>query len=138
VTKDCSLAGVRLGYVTGPVGLIYVPEQLAITWSVNEFAQIAGIAAIEAQAEYECMWRDLRDESTSFKAGYSPLETPMHYFLMEVGGARLLGKRLLAEVMLVRLCESFDLPNYIRLSTQLPEQNRRLLDLLKIEKSLQT
>jgi histidinol-phosphate aminotransferase len=143
MTKDCSLAGVRLGYVTGPVGLIYVLEQLAIPWSVNEFAQIAGIAAIEAQAEYECMWRDLRDESTRFKVGlrtlgYSPLETPIHYFLMEVGGARLLGERLLAEGMVVRLCESFDLPNYIRLSTQLPEQNRHLLDLLKIEKSLQT
>ncbi len=142
MTKDYSLAGIRLGYVTGPVDLIRVLEQLAIPWSVNEFAQIAGIAAIAAQSEYECMWRDLRDEATRFKAGlralgYSPVESPMHYFLMEVGDARHLRERLLSEGILVRLCESYYLPNYIRLSTQLPEQNQRLLDLLKVEKSFQ-
>jgi len=141
MTKDYSLAGVRLGYVTGPVDLIRVIESLAIPWSVNEFAQIAGIAAIAVQSEYELMWRDLRAESTRFKAGlralgYSPVESPMHYFLMEVDDARSLRERLLAEGMLVRLCESYDLLNYIRLSTQLPEQNQRLLDALKAERSL--
>lgn len=142
MTKDYSLAGIRLGYVTGPADLIRVLEQLAIPWSVNEFAQIAGVAAIAAQSEYECMWRNLGDEATRFKSGlralgYIPVESPMHYFLMEVGDARLLRERLLAEGMLVRLCESYDLPNFIRLSTQLPEQNQRLLDFLKVEKSLQ-
>jgi histidinol-phosphate aminotransferase len=143
MTKDYSLAGVRLGYVIGPVDLIAVLEPLAIPWSVNEFAQIGGIAAIAAQCEYQRMWRDLGDEAARFKEdlralGYSPLESPMHYFLIQVGDARLLRERLLAEGFLVRLCESYDLPNYIRLSTQLPEQNRRLLDLLKVGKSLQT
>ncbi|MFT5597903.1 MAG: histidinol-phosphate aminotransferase [Chitinophagales bacterium] len=147
MTKDYSLAGVRLGYVTGPVDLIRVLEKLAIPWSVNEYAQIGGIAAIASQSEYEGMWRDLLDEGIRFKAGlralgYGLVETPMHYFLMRVGDqlgdARLLRQRLLAEGLLVRLCESYDLPNYIRLSTQLPEQNQRLLDFLKVEKSLQT
>jgi len=143
MTKDYSLAGVRLGYVAGPVDLIRVLEQLAIPWSVNEFAQIGGIAAIASQSEYEGMWRNLGDEANLFKAslrvlGYSPVESPMHYFLMQVGDARSLRQRLLAEGLLVRLCESYDLPNYIRLSTQLPEQNQRLLDFLKVEQSLQT
>jgi histidinol-phosphate aminotransferase len=140
MTKDYSLAGIRLGYVTGPADLIRILEQVAIPWSVNEFAQIAGVASIAAQSEYECMWRDLGDEAVRFKAGlralgYNPVDTPMHYFLMAVGDARYLRERLLAEGLLVRLCESYDLPNYIRLSTQLPEQNRRLLDFLKNQKS---
>jgi histidinol-phosphate aminotransferase len=143
MTKDYSLAGVRLGYVTGPVDLIRVLEQLAIPWSVNEFAQIGGIAAIASQPEYEAMWHDLGEEAKQFKAGlralgFSPVESPMHYFLMQVGDARSLRERLLAEGLLVRLCESYDLPNYIRLSTQLPDQNQRLLNFLKVEKSLQT
>jgi histidinol-phosphate aminotransferase len=142
MTKDYSLAGVRLGYVTGPVDLIRVLEQLAIPWSVNEFAQIGGIAAIASQPEYEAMWHDLGEEAKQFKAGlralgFSPVESPMHYFLMQVGDARSLRERLLAEGLLVRLCESYDLPNYIRLSTQLPDQNQRLLNFLKVEKSLQ-
>jgi len=141
MTKDYSLAGVRLGYVTGPVDLIRVLEQRSIPWSVNEFAQIAGVAALTAQSEYESMWRDLRDEAINFKAGlralgYSPVDSTMHYFLMEVSDARLLRQRLLSEGMLVRLCESYHLPKYIRLSTQLPEQNLRLLDCLKREKLL--
>lgn len=141
MTKDYSLAGIRLGYVTGPMDLIGVLEQLSIPWSVNEFAQIAGVAALTAQSEYESMWQHLRAESLHFKEGlralgYSLVQSTMHYFLMEVNDARLLRERLLAEGILVRLCESYHLPNYIRLSTQLPEQNQRLLDCLKSEITL--
>lgn len=141
MTKDYSLAGIRLGYVTGPLDLIQALEQVAIPWSVNEFAQIAGVAAIASQPEYELMWCDLRAEAIKFKAGLSELgfhtvESPMHYFLMAVGDGRRLRQRLLEQGMLVRLCESYQLPNYIRLSTQLPEQNRLLLSFLRAEKNL--
>ena len=143
MTKDYSLAGVRLGYVAGPASIIRTLDQVKIPWSVNEFAQIAGVAAIQAQSEYELMWQDLHNESTSFKAslskvGYRLIESPMHYFLMEVAEGRMFRERLLADGLLVRLCDSYDLPNYVRLSTQLPEQNQRLLDFLKAEKSLKT
>ena len=136
MTKDYSLAGVRLGYVAGPVNLIRMLEQVSVPWSVNEFAQIAGIAAINAQPEYAAMWRDLQTEAIVFKAGlevlgYRPIASPMHYFLMDVGDGRRWRQRLLKKGQLVRLCDSYDLPNYVRLSTQLPEQNRQLLDLLQ-------
>lgn len=82
------------------------------------------------------MWLDLQAEAVDFKArlgelGYRPVESPMHYFLMAVGDGRLWRQRLLEAGLLVRLCESYDLANYVRLSTQLPEQNRRLLNLLQ-------
>ena len=136
MTKDYSLAGIRLGYVTGPTHLIQVLEQVKVPWSVNEFAQIAGVAAVAAHSEYIVMWRDLQAEAITFKAslralGYRPVETPMHYFLMEVGDGRIWRERLLKEGLLVRLCDSYGLPNYVRLSTQLPEQNQQLLDFLE-------
>lgn len=139
MTKDYSLAGVRLGYVAGSASLVRALDQVKIPWSVNEFAQVAGVAAIAAQSEYELMWRDLRDEMTRFKTelskiGYHLTESPMHYFLMDVDDGRLFRERLLAKGMLVRLCESYNLPNYVRLSTQLPEQNNRLLDFLRSRK----
>lgn len=136
MTKDYSLAGIRLGYATGPADLIRVLEQVAIPWSVNEFAQVAGVTALDAQSEYAAMWHDLQVEAIAFKSGlralgYDPVKSPMHYFLMEVGDGRLWRERLLKEGLLVRLCDSYNLPNYVRLSTQLPEQNRQLLDFLQ-------
>lgn len=136
MTKDYALAGIRLGYVTGPVELISVLERVKVPWSVNEFAQAAGVAAIAAQSKYAAMWLDLQAEAIAFKAelkqlGYRPAESPMHYFLMEVGDGRRWRQHLLKHGLLVRLCDSYDLTSHVRLSTQLPDQNRRLLAMLQ-------
>ncbi len=154
MTKDYSLAGIRLGYLVGPQHLVDGLRQCRIPWSVSEVAQAAGIAAIQAQAEYELMWEQLRQEAVRFKhslseLGYRVVPSPMHYFLMEVapltaqseiaasltpqseiGGGRQFREKLLRQGMLVRLCESYRLPNFVRVSTQRPEENDRLIKAL--------
>lgn len=140
MTKDYSLAGVRLGYLAGPHHLVDGLRQCRIPWSVSEVAQAAGIAAIEAQSEYEVMWEQLRQEAVRFKQGLSELgyrvvPSPMHYFLMEVENGRNFRERLLREGILVRLCESYGLPNFVRVATQRPEENNRLITKLGESKS---
>ena len=132
MTKDYALAGLRLGYAIGSPKLIYGLAQAQIPWSVNSLAQAAGIAALAAQAEYRHMWHKLTEETAVFRQsletlGYRPLPSATHYFLMEVGNGRHWREALLCQGMLVRLCESYELPQYVRLATQTPEENGRLL-----------
>ena len=135
MTKDYSLAGLRLGYVIGPQNLIARLRSVRIPWSVSEVAQAAGIAALAAQAEYSSMWERLRIEAEKFKGalvglGYRIIRSDMHYFLMEVGDGRVFREKYLSQGMLVRKCESFGLPSFVRISTQRPEDNQRLLSIL--------
>lgn len=132
MTKDYSLAGLRLGYVVGPQNLIDRLRQCRVPWSVSEVAQAAGVAALAAQAEYEAMWQQLRTEAEKFKGaleglGYRIIPSKMHYFLMEVEDGAAFRERLLRQGMLARKCESFGLPSFVRISTQRPDENQKLL-----------
>lgn len=132
MTKDYALAGLRLGYVVGDGAVIERLRRCRVPWSVSEVAQAAGLAALAAQADYEAMWQRLRDEAVLFKRaleglGYRIVPSEMHYFLMEVGDGTTFRERLLRQGMLVRKCDSFGLPMFVRISTQRPEQNRKLL-----------
>lgn len=136
MTKDYSLAGIRLGYLIASPHLVDGLRQCRIPWSVSEVAQAAGLAAIAAQAEYDVMLENLRVEAALFKKeltklGYRIVQSSMHYFLMEVDASRPFREKLLREGMLVRLCESYRLPGFVRISTQRSEENRRLLAFLK-------
>jgi histidinol-phosphate aminotransferase len=136
MTKDYALAGLRLGYAVGAPALIAGMARVQIPWSVNELAQAAGIAALAARTEYEEMWRRLRGEAADFRQGltelgYRPRPSTTHYFLMDVGDGAAWRERLLRQGLLVRLCESYGLPEFVRIGTQTREENGRLLAALK-------
>lgn len=135
MTKDYALAGLRLGYAVGTLKLITALSRAQIPWSVNSLAQAAGIAALDAHDVYEQMWRKLRDETAVFRQslcqlGYAPSPSRTHYFLMDVGKGKVWRERLLAQGILVRLCESYNLPAFVRIATLTPEENGRLLTVL--------
>jgi histidinol-phosphate/aromatic aminotransferase/cobyric acid decarboxylase-like protein len=85
-------------------------------------------------------WRDktlaqLRTEGELLRQslqgmGYAPLPTTVNYFLVPVAAPAALRQTLLARRIVVRDCTSFGLPGYIRLATQRPEHNRRLVTAL--------
>ena len=132
MTKDYALAGLRLGYALGAPELIAGLARVQIPWSVNELAQVAGVAALAAQAEYEAMWGQLREETAVLRQGlcelgYRPMPSATHYFLMEVGDGRAWREQLLRRGILVRLCESYGLPSFVRIGTRTGVENGRLL-----------
>ncbi|MEM7333970.1 MAG: histidinol-phosphate transaminase, partial [Chloroflexota bacterium] len=135
LTKDYSLAGIRLGVLFAQESIVRGLGKGQPPWSVNGLAQAAGVAAIESQDEYANMWTRLAKEADQFKSGLQNLgyqigTTPMHYFLMDVVNGRLFRQTLLKHGILVRLCESYQLPNYVRISTQTPDENGRFLRVL--------
>lgn len=136
MTKDFALAGIRLGYVLAHREVITRLRQFQPTWSVNSPAQAAGCAALRELAYYQDTWQRLDGIKTEFfsalaAAGYQVLPTHVHFALMRTNRpAGQLRAFLLNRSMQVRDCASFGLPQYLRICARLPEENRRLVEIL--------
>ncbi len=136
MTKDFALAGLRLGYVLGTEESIRVLRRAQPPWSVNAAAQAAGLAALDHLEEYRETWRRLRRLTEDLRVaivrvGYSVLPTAVNFFLVRTGDGDKTREALARHRILVRSCRSFGLPAHIRIGTRRPEENQRLLELMK-------
>jgi histidinol-phosphate aminotransferase len=133
MTKDFGLAGVRLGYAVGTEHLVHAIRQAQVPWSVSGLAQAAGIAALGDLAHRNDSLELLDQARVKLIAGLRqlglpPLPSSMPFLLVRVSDPRAFRQTLLARHrILVRVCASFGLPEYVRISTRRPEENERLL-----------
>jgi histidinol-phosphate aminotransferase len=137
MTKDFALGGLRLGYLLGAPALITLLQSAQSPWNVNTFAQLAGCIAMRDGASWRRETIGKLQELTATlqesmrAAGYHPFSTRVNYFLVPVQSAAEVRRRLLAKRLVVRDCTSFGLPHFIRIATQLPQANERLLASLR-------
>ena len=136
MTKDYALAGLRLGYLLAPAGVIRVLSKVQPPWSINAVAQEAGLAAVASEAHYLDTWHKLRGLTQTFrcsllKVGLEVLPTDANFMLVRIGDGARAREALWPYRLLVRDCASFGLPAYVRLGTRLEEDNRRLVSCLK-------
>ncbi len=136
MTKDFALAGLRLGYVLGTEESIRALRRAQPPWSVNAAAQAAGLAALDHLEEYRETWRRLRPITEDLRAavagmGYPVLPTAVNFFLVRTGDGDKTREALTRHRILARSCRSFGLPAHIRIGTRRPEENQRLLGLMK-------
>ena len=132
MTKAWGLAGLRLGYALGGTALMTPLRAAKPPWNVNACAQAAGLAALEDNAHYASTLTMLRTEQAHLRhtlreQGWAPRTSAAAFFLVRVGAAARIKLALLQRGCLVRDCASFGLPEYIRVSPRLPEQNGQLL-----------
>lgn len=122
LTKDYALAGVRLGYVVGAPEVLEQVHLQMPSWSVNAYAQAAGIAALTDRLHLTMTLHALAQERNAFfhalrEQGLQVVPSRTHFCLIVVGDAYDVRLRLLSKGILVRDCSSFGLPLYIRVST---------------------
>ena len=132
LTKDCGLAGLRLGYAIGTIEVLEPLKVLLTPWGVNSLAQAAGIAAVEAYDQIRARVRDLFVERDRLVAslrtqGWDVDARKAPFFLVRVGEATSAARRLLETGLVVRDASSFGLPEWIRISPQHPRDNDRLV-----------
>lgn len=132
LTKYWGLAGARLGYAVAGPGAAAALSAAVAPWSVNAFAQVAGLAALNDGAHHERAVGQLvaeRDRLRAALAGMGWVTEPSAagFFLVYARDARALRAALLARGLLVRDCTSFGLPAHIRLSPRHAVHNDRLL-----------
>jgi histidinol-phosphate/aromatic aminotransferase/cobyric acid decarboxylase-like protein len=138
LTKDYTLAGIRLGYIVAAPEIITALRKVQIPWSVNSLAQIAGAAALQPSTRAWCeqtladlrahaaqLWDDLR------LPGLEVCHTDTTFALINVGSAAQFRARLLSRRLLVRDATSFGLPRYVRVAARLPEENRQLVEAVR-------
>ncbi|HJT79233.1 MAG TPA: threonine-phosphate decarboxylase CobD, partial [Gemmataceae bacterium] len=138
LTKLYAIPGLRLGYaITSPERAACLRAQLP-PWSVNAFAQAAGLAALEDAAFLRRTHAWFREEARPFAAhlrglGGLPSEAP--FVLLRLGGvtsARLTA-RLRRHGLLVRDAANFVGlgPQYVRVAVRTAEENATLLGALR-------
>lgn len=137
MTKDFALAGLRLGYLIASPHLVEQISRLQPAWSVNACAQAAGAAALADLPYYTKTLQDLSLLRQTFFAQIetitrTAMQSGTHFGVIRTPGpARTIRNTLLQQSIQVRDCASFGLPEYIRISTQLPTQNNAFLTRLQ-------
>jgi len=139
LSKSYSLAGLRLGYLVGPVELIAALDKLRDSYNIDRFAQVVALAAIRDQswmranveriaktrtrltrALRELGW-EVRDSETNFVWARPPQPAS------EVFAA------LRERAIIVRYWNSPYLKDYIRITVGTEEQIDKLLQVLRKE-----
>jgi len=136
MTKDFGLAGLRLGYAVGEEGRIEQLRQVQPPWSVNALAQAAGVAALRdlphRKRSLEMLFRAKQELTAGLtRLGLVPIPSAAHFFLVRVGDGAGFRMALLRRGVLVRDCASFGLPAHVRIATRRPEENERLLAVIR-------
>ncbi len=132
MTKDYSLAGLRLGYAVAHRGIIENLRRVCPPWNVNTVAQRVGGAILE-DAGYLQQCKQKMAQSKRFllnelhRIGFTTVPSPTNFFLVKVGDARAFRAALLQYGILVRDCTSFELPEYVRLAVRPMPECRKLI-----------
>ncbi len=132
-SKAYGLAGLRIGYGYAPSKLIGFMERVRQPFNTNIVAQAAAKAALEDQKFLETtlkvVWRGLLQLFQGLQdIGASYFDTQTNFFLIHVNEpANHIYNKMLKEGVIIRSMSSYNMPDYIRVTVGLPEENERFL-----------
>jgi histidinol-phosphate aminotransferase len=135
LTKSHGLAGLRLGYLVAAPAVAEALGRAQPPWSVNAFAQAAGVAAL-GDEEHVTEGRRLARRTRALlvdgleRLGLPCVPSRASYWLVRVGDGRRVRDELLRRGILVRDARSFGLPAYIRVAVRPIDECERLLAVL--------
>ncbi len=132
-SKVYGLAGVRLGYGIGHPDLLACLHQVKEPFAVNLLAQAAGRAALEDEVFLKRTVETNREERRFLyqeleRLGLSYIPSHTNFVLVEIGPrAGEVVQGLLEAGVIVRPCEGYDLPDFVRVTIGSREQNERFV-----------
>ncbi|MEY2662328.1 MAG: hypothetical protein RIQ35_645 [Pseudomonadota bacterium] len=139
-SKAYGLAGLRIGYGVAQPGLTDLLNRIRQPFNVNSLAQAAAIAAFQddafLQAGFELNQAGYAQLTDAFKAlGLRFLPSAGNFVLVKVGddsgaGARI-NLELLKRGIIVRPVGNYGLPEWLRISIGLPEENAAFIHALR-------
>ncbi|MEC8649926.1 MAG: histidinol-phosphate transaminase [Verrucomicrobiota bacterium] len=131
-SKIYGLGGLRIGYGYADPELIGLLQRVRQPFNVNSLAQVAASAAI---TDKDFINRCRRENELGRKrlcSGLSQLGIKTYgghanFVLCEVTGGESFSKELLKRGIIIRPLNSYNMPNYIRISIGNPDENEKLL-----------
>ncbi|WP_457752463.1 aminotransferase class I/II-fold pyridoxal phosphate-dependent enzyme, partial [Thermococcus sp.] len=124
-TKSYGLPGMRVGYV---IGFEEAFRSVRMPWSIGS----TGVAFLEFVIEdgfehlkktMPLIWREKKRLEKALK-----VKSDANFFIKRIGNAKEFVEALKRRGILVRDCESFGLPEYVRFSVRKPEENGALIE----------
>ena len=138
-SKVYGLAGLRVGYAVGDPELISYLARARHPFNVNSLAQAAARGALQDR-EHVRRVRDLTHKGLSqLEAGVQALglrfaASDANFLLVDTGrDASPLYEALLRHGVITRAMGGFGLPQHLRVTAGLPEENERFLEALALE-----
>ena len=134
-SKAFGLAGLRVGYGIAQPALTDLLNRVRQPFNVNAAAQAAAVAALgddEFLARSYALnltgMRQLVDAFESLKLDYVP--SYGNFVLVKVGAAARVYDELLKRGVIVRPVGNYGLPQWLRITIGLPQENQRFIDAL--------
>lgn len=133
-SKIHGLAGLRIGYGIGHEDLVGYLERARHPFNVNRLAEVAAVAALddEAHARRTCENNARGIEYLTRELAALGLEvapTDTNFLLVRTGAD--VYDELLKSGVIVRPMRGFGLPEHVRITVGLPEENERLVKALR-------
>jgi len=136
-SKIYGLAGLRIGYGIGHAPIIQSLMKLYLPFNVETLAQAAALAFLE-EKDFLNEVRRINQEGKKYfyKAlgdlGLEFLPTEANFILVRVGKGTRVYEQLLKKGIIVRDMAPWKLPDHIRVTISLPENNKRFIRELQI------
>ena len=133
MSKNYANSALRLGYALASADYVSQLRAIQPDWSVNSFAQKAGILSLEDN-EYLPSARKVVFTARNFletslaELGLETIPTDANFLLIKVDSASKWRSLLLKKGVVVRDCTSFGLPNYIRVGIRSVKDCRVLVE----------
>jgi histidinol-phosphate aminotransferase len=140
LSKAYGLAGIRIGYAIAQPAITDILNRIRQPFNVNSLAQAAAIAAIQ---DDEFLLRSKAVNAVGYiqitqaceRLGLSYIPSKANFILIHIGkrggGAQAVNQALLKQGVIVRPVESYDLPDYLRISIGLEQENARFIAALE-------
>lgn len=134
-SKAYGLAGLRVGYGLGSAEVIDLLNRVRQPFNVNSLALAAATAALGDHAFLErsasLNHRGMAQLTTAFEAlGLSWIPSRGNFVTVKVGDAAAINQRLLVQGVIVRPIAGYGMPEWLRVSIGLPEENTRFIEAL--------
>ncbi len=132
-SKIHALAGLRVGFAAAHPSIIAELHKVRPPFNVNSVAQIAAIAAIRDRSHVRSAARSNAREREKLRSalgelGYRVFQSAGNFLMMDAGMAgRDFFSILARRGLILRTLHPYGLPNFIRITTGTPGENRRLL-----------
>ncbi|MEO7385436.1 MAG: histidinol-phosphate transaminase [Gammaproteobacteria bacterium] len=136
-SKMYALAGLRVGYAVSHPDVAELLNRVRQPFNVNALGQVAALAALNAVDHVRRSREMNRDELVKLRLGLGEFGWPVphsagNFVLADTGGpSGAWYEGLLRAGIIVRPVGSYGLPNHLRITVGLPEQNSRLLRVLQ-------
>jgi len=132
-SKAYGLAGLRVGFGLAQAELTDLMNRVRQPFNVSSVAQAAAIAALDdadfLQRSYELNRRGLERLQSAFaQMGFEYVPSHGNFVLVRVGDADAVFEGLLRAGVIVRPVANYGLPQWLRVTVGLPEENEAFLE----------